>query len=108
VDWRIGKGMDDISLKNTDADEKNMEEAYEREHLKNAELASRIAELEFKNEELEFKLNRIKNNPLWKASRPARDCMHWAIRQKQRLSNCGGARGVLLKLNYKKREREAM
>jgi GT2 family glycosyltransferase len=97
----------DMNLNGMSA-EKNMQEAYEREHLKNAELASRIAELEFKNEELEFKLNRIKNNPLWKASRPARDCMHWAIRQKQRLSNCGGARGVLLKLNYKKREREAM
>lgn len=82
--------------------------AYEKEHLKNAELASRIAELEFKNEELEFKLNRIKKNPLWRASRPARDCMHWAIRQKQRLSNCGGPKGVLHKLDYKKREREAM
>lgn len=83
-------------------------DAYEKEHLKNAELASRIAELEFKNEELEFKLNRIKKNPLWKASKPARDCMHWAIRQKQRLSNCGGPKGVIHKLDYKKREREAM
>lgn len=83
-------------------------DAYEKEHLKNAELASRIAELEFKYEELEFKLNRIKKNPLWKASKPARDCMHWAIRQKQRLSNCGGPKGVIHKLDYKKREREAM
>lgn len=83
-------------------------EAYEKEHLKNAKLAARIAELEFKNEELEFKLNRIKTNPLWKASKPARDCVHWAARQKQRLSNCGGARGVLQKLDYKKRERAAM
>jgi len=93
------------------SDREYMEEyksAYEKEHLKNAELASRIAELEFKNEELEFKLNRIKKNPLWKASRPARDCMHWAIRQKQRLSNCGGPKGVIHKLDYKKREREAM
>lgn len=83
-------------------------EQYEREHLKNAELASRIAELEFKNEDLEYKLNRIKKNPLWKASKPARDVFHWAFRQKQRLSNCGGPKGVLLKLNYKKRERKAM
>jgi GT2 family glycosyltransferase len=83
-------------------------EAYEKEHLKNAKLAARIAELEFKNEELEFKLNRIKTNPLWKASKPARDCVHWASRQKQRLSNCGGARGILHKLDYKKRERAAM
>ncbi|MCD7836548.1 MAG: glycosyltransferase family 2 protein [Lachnospiraceae bacterium] len=83
-------------------------EAYQREHLKNAELASRIAELEFKNDELEFKLNRIKKNPLWKASRPARDGMHWMLRQKQRLSNCGGPKGVIRRLDYKKREREAM
>ena len=43
----------------------NYKEAYEREHLKSAELAARIAELEEKNDLLEFKLNRIKTNPLW-------------------------------------------
>ena len=83
-------------------------EAYEQEHLKCAELAGRIADLEAKNEELEWKLNRIKNNPLWKASKPFRSCMHWLIRQKDRLSNCGGLRGVIHKLGYKKRERAAM
>lgn len=83
-------------------------EAYEREHLKSAELAARIADLEAKNDELEWKLNRIKKNPVWKASKPARNAVHWAIRQKDRLSNCGGPRGVLAKINYKKREREAM
>ena len=82
--------------------------AYEKEHLKSAELASRIADLEAKNEELEWKLNRIKKNPLWKASKPARNVVHWAIRQKDRLANCGGPRGVLAKIDYKKREREAM
>jgi GT2 family glycosyltransferase len=83
-------------------------EAYEKEHLKNADLASRIAELESKNDELEWKLNRIKNNPLWKVAKPARNAMHWVIRQKDRLVNCGGPRGVVAKLGYKKREREAM
>lgn len=83
-------------------------EAYEQEHLKCAELASRVADLESKNEELEWKLNRIKSNPLWKASKPARDCMHWLIRQRDRLVNCGGVRGVIHKLGYKKRERAAM
>ena len=67
-------------------------EAYEQEHMKAAELAGRIADLEAKNEELEWKLGRIKNNPLWKCSKPARDCIHWAIRQKDRLKNCGGPR----------------
>lgn len=83
-------------------------DAYEREHLKCADLASRVAELEAQNEELTWKLNRIKNNPLWKASKPARNAMHWAIRQKDRVANCGGVKGIFAKAAYKKREREAM
>ena len=79
-------------------EETDYRESYEREHLKCAELAGRIADLEAKNEELEWKLNRIKNNPLWKASRPARDVLHWIIRQRDRLRNCGGPRGVLHKV----------
>ena len=89
-------------------EEMDFREAYEREHLKCADLAGRIADLEAKNEELEWKLNRIKKNPLWKASRPARDVLHWIIRQRDRLRNCGGPRDVLQKLSYKKRERQAM
>ena len=83
-------------------------EAYEKEHVKNADLTGRIADLEAKNEELEYKLSRIKNNPLWKASKPARSVMHYCIRQKTRLTNCGGPRGILAKLDYKKREKRAM
>jgi len=82
--------------------------AYEQEHLKCADLAARIADLESKNEELAWKLNRIQKNPLWKASKPARMLVHWAIRQKDRVGNCGGIKGVLHKIAYKKREREAM
>lgn len=88
--------------------ETDYREEYEKEHLKCADLAARIADLEVKNEELEWKLNRIKNNPLWKLSRPVRSGVHWLTRQKDRLANCGGPRGVLHKLGYKKREREAM
>ncbi len=88
--------------------ETDYREAYESEHLKCAELAARIADLEAKCDDLEWKLGRIKNNPLWKASKPARNALHWAIRQKDRLANCGGPRGVLHKINYKKREHEAM
>ncbi len=88
--------------------ETDYREAYEQEHLKCADLAGRIADLEAKNEELEWKLNRIKGNPLWKASKPARNVLHWTIRQRDRLRNCGGPRGVLSKAAYKKRERQAM
>ena len=82
--------------------------AYENEHIKTADLACRVAELEEKNEELQFKLDRIKNNPLWKASKPARNVMHACIRQVNRLKNCGGVRGFVAKVDYKKREKEAM
>lgn len=89
-------------------EQKDYREAYEQEHLKCADLAARIADLAARNEELEWKLNRIKGNPLWKVAKPARNCMHWLIRQKDRLKNCGGPRGILQKLAYKKRERAAM
>ncbi len=86
----------------------NYKEAYEKEHLKNAALAERVAELEDQNGDLLFKIDRIKKNPLWKASKPARDVMHLVQRQTQRLKNCGGIKGVIAKIDYKKREKEAM
>ena len=82
--------------------------AYEREKLKTADLAGRIAELEDKNQELEFKLNRIKNNPIWKISTPARNGMHWVIRQRDRLRNQGSLKGVIAKIKYKQIEKKAM
>lgn len=89
---------------NTEFDYKT---AYEKEKLKSADLAQRIADLEDKNQELEFKLNRIKNNPIWKASTPARNTMHFVIRQKDRLKNAGSVRGVIAKIKYKQIERKA-
>lgn len=86
----------------------DFKEAYEKEHLKSAQLAGRVADLEAANEELQFKLDRIKKNPLWKMSKPARNVMHYLLRQKQRLANCGGPRGIVAKLDYKKREKVAM
>lgn len=83
-------------------------EAYEKEHIKCADLAGRVAELEEKNEELNFKINRIKNNPIWKMSEPLRKVMHYCIRQKDRLRNCGNLRGIWAKVKYKQRERAAM
>ena len=59
-------------------------------------------------DDLQFKLNRIKNNPIWKASGPARKCMHFVIRQKDRLKNCGSLSGVIAKVRYKSWEKKAM
>ncbi len=86
----------------------NWETLYEEEHLKNADLAGRIADLEAQKDDLQFKLERIKNNKLWKASAPLRKTMHFCIRQKDRIKNCGSVKGVLHKIAYKKNEKEAM
>ncbi len=83
-------------------------QAYEKEHLRNADLAGRVADLEAKCDDLNFKLNRIKSNPLWKMSAPLRKGMHFILRQKTRLKNCGNLRGVIAKLKYKRIERQAM
>ncbi len=83
-------------------------EEYEKEHLRNADLAGRVAELENTVDDLNFKLNRIKSNPLWKASAPLRKCMHFTIRQARRIKNCGSLRGIVSKIEYKKNEKEAM
>ena len=63
-------------------------DAYEKEHMKNAMLAERIALLEEKNDLLEFKLNRIKTNPLWVHTKALRKVMHAGIRQVNRVKNC--------------------
>lgn len=67
-----------------------------------------MADLEARCDDLSFKLNRIKNNPLWKMSAPLRRCMHFVIRQKDRIKNCGNLKGIIAKIKYKKIERQAM
>lgn len=81
---------------------------YEDELERNALLAERIAELEEEKEELSFKLNRIKTNPLWKATGPLRRFYHFCKRNLTRVKNLGGIHGILAKIDYKKREKEAM
>lgn len=88
--------------------QKDFQDAYEKEHYKAVYLANRVAELEDQVDDLQFKLDRIKNNPLWKASAPARKCMHFVIRQKDRLKNCGSLSGVVQKVRYKAWEKKAM
>lgn len=94
--------------KGVPAAEKDYRDAYEKEHYKAVYLANRVAQLEDQVDDLQFKLDRIKNNPVWKASGPARKCMHFVIRQKDRLKNCGSIGGVIQKLRYKSWEKKAM
>ena len=83
-------------------------EAYEKEHIKNAELAGQIADLEAKNEELQSKLDRLAKNPLWKITKPLRSMLRWGTRQAKRVANCGGPKGIAAKLAYIKREHTSM
>ena len=88
--------------------EMNYQEAYEKEHLKCADYAERIAQLEEEKDYLQFRLDRIHNNSLWKATAGLRKVMHTVKRQTDRIKNCGGPRGILAKIKYKQRERVAM
>ncbi len=89
-------------------EEINYREAYEKEHLKCADYAERIAQLEEEKDYLQFRLDRIHNNSLWKATAGLRKIMHAIKRQTDRIKNCGGPRGVWAKIKYKQRERVAM
>lgn len=88
--------------------EMGYKKAYEKEHSKCADYAQRIAELEEKNDYLQFRLDRIHNNPIWKHTKVLRNGMHYVSRQAKRIKNCGGLKGIRAKLAYKKRERIAM
>lgn len=82
-------------------------ELYEQEQERNAVLSERLAELEEEKEEISHKLKRIKDNPIWKASTPVRMFGHKVVNNIRRVKNLGGPRGIMLKINYKKREAEA-
>ncbi len=82
-------------------------QAYEREKARAASLAGRLADAKNEADSLQFQLDRIKNNPLWKASKPLRQAMHWGLRNYRRVRNLGGPKGIARKLRQKKIEAEA-
>ena len=86
----------------------NYKEAYEKEHERCEDLTDRVVLLESEIEDLKFKLDRIKNNKFWKLSKPARSAMHFALRQKERLANCGGPKDIARKLANKKDRKSKM
>ncbi len=82
-------------------------EAYEQEKARAASLAGRLADAKNEADNLQFQLDRIKNNPMWKASKPLRAGMHWGLRNYRRVRNLGGPKDIARKLRQKKMEREA-
>ncbi len=79
--------------------------AYEEERKKSTDLFRRIADLEAQNEDLEFKLNRIYNNKLFKFTKPFRRFAHFILRQIRRIRNCGNLKDVIAKIKKKNKER---
>lgn len=82
-------------------------EAYEQEKARAASLAGRLADAKNEADSLQFQLDRIKTNPVWKASKPLRSGMHWLLRNYRRVRNLGGPKGIARKLRQKKTEQEA-
>lgn len=83
-------------------------ESYEKEHERCADLSDRIVLLEAENEELQFKLDRIKNNRFWKASKPFRGFIHFCRRQRERLATTGGPKDIARKIAMKRRQHALM
>lgn len=81
--------------------------AYEKEKQKNNVLAGKLADAQTQIEDLDFKLKRIKNNPFWKLSKPARSLMHLIIRTKDRIVRYGNPKGIARKLKSKAIEKKA-
>lgn len=82
-------------------------QAYEQEKARAASLAGRLADAKNEADSLQFQLDRIKNNPMWKASKPLRQTMHWGLRNYRRIRNLGGPKGIARKLKQKKIEAQA-
>ena len=82
--------------------------AYEDEKQKVNVIAGQLADANAKAADLEFQMNRIKNNPIWKLSSPFRSCMHLIIRTKDRIKRLGSPKGIARKLRTKMIEKKAM
>ena len=94
--------MEKISL------EEHYKELYEKERIEIQQLKSQVAVLQREKEEIEFKLNRIQNNKIWKLSKPFRVVMHFFIRQIHRIKRLGSPKAVLRKIKHKLKEKSLM
>ena len=84
-----------------------LEKELDEQRYQNLQLATRLSEALALAEDKQRQIDRIKNSTAWKMSKPLRVCMHWAIRQKDRIRNLGGPRGIARKLKSKSIEKKA-
>lgn len=82
-------------------------EAYQAEKKKNTALQCQLSDALAGQEELKAQLNKIKSNPLWKATRPVRGVIHVSSRTVKRLKNLGGIKGFRIKLRQKINDKAA-
>lgn len=85
----------------------DFKELYEKEKARCNEYISKVAKLEEENAMLQFRLDRIHNNQIWKSTKGIRDLMLKSAKLRKRIKNLGGFRGFLSKVNYKLREHKA-
>jgi len=80
---------------------------YKSEKEKTEVLEKKLAEATNQMNGTSARLERIKGSALWRASKPARDVIHFLQRTKQRVAAYGSIRGIMRKLNSKAIERKA-
>ncbi len=86
----------------------DFEKAYEKERELTRTLGEKVAALEAERDLLAEKVNRIKNNPLYKIYSPFKKLLMRVKHLFTRLKNCGSPAGVIRKINYKRRQKAAM
>lgn len=81
--------------------------AYEAEKRKGEKLTSRLADALEQDKQLTAQIERIKGGSLWKFSKPARVCIHFLLRTKERIGRYGSLRGIARKVKSKGIEKRA-
>lgn len=102
--------MQQISTEEKQSDSENLayyKEAYEAEKRKNQVLTGRLASALEEEKQLEQQIARIKGSTFWKLLKPARVCIHFLIRTRDRVARYGSLRGIARKLKSKKIEKQA-
>ncbi|HAV00765.1 MAG TPA: glycosyltransferase [Lachnospiraceae bacterium] len=87
--------------------EQYYKDMYEREVKKNEELMETIVGLEALNADLTYKLDRLRNNKLWKATYPARLAWSHLRNLIRRIKSYGSLKNILEKIKSKLIERKA-
>ncbi len=83
-------------------------EAYEREHERCIRLEEQVLALEEANEDLQKKLDKIKDSVFWKASKPARGAINFVLAKKQRLEQCDGIGDLIRSIRFKFHQKSRM